>query len=577
MSLNILRKHASSLDALPDWMNEVDVHPVLKRIFLDRGISAPEQLVTHAQALASYHQLLGVDTAIERLVTALKKQQRIVIVGDFDADGATSTALCLLALTDMGAKNLDHVVPNRFEYGYGLTPQIVDVTHQLGAQLIITVDNGISCHAGVQHAKSLGIDVIVTDHHLPAETLPPADAIVNPNQPGCGFPSKSLAGVGVAFYLMAALRARLNDIGWFNDLGIAPPKMAQYLDLVAVGTVADVVTLDHNNRVLVYQGLQRIRAGQCRPGILALLEVAQRTPDLLTSTDLGFVIGPRLNAAGRLDDMSLGIACLLTGDKQHARSIAMELDRLNQERKQIEHSMQQDVLASLPDIDTSSESLTNGVVLFQEGFHAGVIGIVAGRIKDKVGRPTIIFAQENETELKGSARSISGVHIRDALALVDSQHPGLISKFGGHAMAAGLSIKKADLDTFSQAFNQALAQWQEQIQQVKAVYSDGELPSDCFSLQFAQQLKYACPWGQGFPEPLFDGHFTLVQQRIVGEKHLKLLVATPEGELVDAIAFNVDTSEWPNNSKQSAHLAYKLDVNEFRGKRSLQLLVEALL
>nr|WP_240615617.1 single-stranded-DNA-specific exonuclease RecJ [Alteromonas facilis] len=558
-------------------MNEVDVHPVLKRIFLDRGISAPEQLVTHAQALASYHQLLGVDTAIERLVTALKKQQRIVIVGDFDADGATSTALCLLALTDMGAKNLDHVVPNRFEYGYGLTPQIVDVTHQLGAQLIITVDNGISCHAGVQHAKSLGIDVIVTDHHLPAETLPPADAIVNPNQPGCGFPSKSLAGVGVAFYLMAALRARLNDIGWFNDLGIAPPKMAQYLDLVAVGTVADVVTLDHNNRVLVYQGLQRIRAGQCRPGILALLEVAQRTPDLLTSTDLGFVIGPRLNAAGRLDDMSLGIACLLTGDKQHARSIAMELDRLNQERKQIEHSMQQDVLASLPDIDTSSESLTNGVVLFQEGFHAGVIGIVAGRIKDKVGRPTIIFAQENETELKGSARSISGVHIRDALALVDSQHPGLISKFGGHAMAAGLSIKKADLDTFSQAFNQALAQWQEQIQQVKAVYSDGELPSDCFSLQFAQQLKYACPWGQGFPEPLFDGHFTLVQQRIVGEKHLKLLVATPEGELVDAIAFNVDTSEWPNNSKQSAHLAYKLDVNEFRGKRSLQLLVEALL
>ncbi|WP_100656304.1 single-stranded-DNA-specific exonuclease RecJ [Alteromonas flava] len=557
-------------------MQQLDYHPILKRIFLSRKVSSPEQLATGAAGLLSYTTLKGMDRAVELLATALEQQQAISIVGDFDADGATSTALCLLALTAMGAKHVDHVVPNRFEYGYGLTPQIVDVVHQRGGQVIVTVDNGIACHAGVAHAKALGMTVIVTDHHLPSETLPNADAIVNPNQPNCQFASKTLAGVGVAFYLMVALRAHLQQMQWFAQQQITAPNMAQYLDLVALGTVADVVTLDHNNRILVYQGLQRIRARQCRPGILALLDVAQRNASGLTSTDLGFVLGPRLNAAGRLDDMSMGIACLITDSLQHARSIAIELDRLNQERKQIEQSMQQDVLATIPALDTEEYHSSNGVVLYQADFHAGVIGIVAGRIKDKLHRPTIIFAEENDTQLKGSARSISGVHIRDVLALVDSRNPSLLIKYGGHAMAAGLSIAKADFEHFCQAFEDALSQWQSQIQQEQAIYSDGELPVDCFSLEFAEQLKHIIPWGQGFREPLFDGVFTLVQQRIVGEKHLKMVLKAENGDYLDAIAFNVDTARWPASEQTEVQLAYRLDVNEFRNKRNLQLLVEAL-
>ncbi|MDM7861815.1 single-stranded-DNA-specific exonuclease RecJ [Alteromonas sp. ASW11-36] len=576
MPVNIVRAEPSVASATLDQLKNSHWHPVLQRVFAQRGIQSLQELDCSVQQLANYNQLLGIDAAVVLLCNAISEDQKIVIVGDFDADGATSTALCLLALTEMGAKHVDHLVPNRFEFGYGLTPQIVDIAAEQGAQLIVTVDNGISCHAGVSHAKSLGIRVLVTDHHLPAEQLPEADAIVNPNQPGCLFPSKSLAGVGVAFYVLLALRAKLHELGWFTHRGQSAPNLANYLDLVAVGTVADVVPLDSNNRILVHQGIQRIRAGKCRPGILALLNTANRQKEQLTSTDLGFVLGPRLNAAGRLDDMSLGIACLLTHDHQHATNLAIELDRLNQERKQIEQSMQQDALAALEGIRINDEQLPHGLVVYQPTFHAGVVGIVAGRLKEKLHRPTIVFANDSETLLKGSARSISGVHIRDVFELVNSQNPGLIIKFGGHAMAAGLSIERDKLDQFQRAFETALEQWQDSILQSHCVVTDGELDDDCFNLEFAATVKHAAPWGQGFAEPVFDGHFALIKQRIVGEKHLKMVVADANGELLDAIAFNVDTDKWPNMAARSAHLAYKLDVNEFRGKRSLQLLVEAI-
>ena len=576
MPVNIVRAEPAVASSTLDEFKRSQWHPVLQRVFAQRGIQSLQELDCSVQQLANYNQLLGINKAVALLTEAITEDKKIIIVGDFDADGATSTALCLLALTEMGAKYVDHLVPNRFEFGYGLTPQIVDIAAQQDAELIVTVDNGISCHAGVSHAKAQGIRVLVTDHHLPAEQLPDADAIVNPNQPDCPFPSKSLAGVGVAFYLLLALRAALHKQDWFTQRGLPVPNLANYLDLVAVGTVADVVTLDSNNRILVYQGIQRIRAGKCRPGILALLNAANRQKEQLTSTDLGFVLGPRLNAAGRLDDMSLGIACLLTQDHQHATNLAIELDRLNKERKQIEQSMQQDALAALSEVSIAEEQLPKGLVVYHPTFHSGVVGIVAGRLKDKLHRPTIVFANDSETLLKGSARSISGVHIRDVLELVNSHNPGLVMKFGGHAMAAGLSVELANLSAFQRAFEAALEQWQDNILQSHCVISDGELDDDCFNLDFAATLKHAAPWGQGFAEPVFDGHFALIKQRIVGEKHLKLVVADRNGELFDAIAFNVDVEKWPNLAARSAHLAYRLDVNEFRGKRSLQLLVEAI-
>ncbi len=575
MPLNIVRSTQLNPEDFPDWIKPLDLHPVIKRLYLNRGINRAEEIDCGAAHLLNYQLLAGIEPAVALLVNAFSQQRKIIVVGDFDADGATSTALCLLALTEMGAYHVDHLVPNRFEYGYGLTPEIVDVAHQQGAQLIITVDNGISCHAGVAHAKALGMEVLITDHHLPAETLPDADAIVNPNQPECHFPSKMLAGVGVAFYLMVALRAKLKDTGWFEQRGIAQPNLASYLDLVALGTVADVVPLDRNNRILVHQGLQRIRAGKCRPGILAMLEVANKKPYQLNASDLGFVLGPRLNAAGRLDDMSLGIACLLANDSQHARSLAMELDRLNQERKHIEHSMQQEALAALESVQLEQQ-LPLGLVIYQADFHAGVIGIVAGRLKDKMHRPTVVFAEESDQVLKGSARSVKGIHIRDVLEAVNSKHPQLIIKFGGHAMAAGLSLQKHNLDAFNEAFNQQLAAFEQQITQTQQIQSDGELPGECLALTFAEELGKAGPWGQGFSEPIFDGHFFIRDQRIVGEKHLKMLLSDSSGNTVDAIAFNVDRDIWPKNTTNSVQMAYKLDVNEFRNQRSVQLIVEAL-
>lgn len=569
--MQIRRRFPVSVEHLPDSIN-----PTLKQIYATRGITSEQQLERSAKALLHYKDMSGVGDAVRILADALAQSKRIIIVGDFDADGATSTALSMLALGMMGCKNHDYLVPNRFNFGYGLSPQIVDVAHEQGAQVIMTVDNGIACFAGVERAKELGITVLITDHHLAAETLPIADAIVNPNQPNCSFMSKNLAGVGVAFYLMLALRAHLRGVDWFAQNDIDVPNLADLLDIVALGTVADVVPLDENNRILVHQGLLRIRSDKCRPGIQALIEVAGRDKRKMVASDLGFVIGPRLNAAGRLDDMSMGIECLLTDSDYKAKQIAVELDSLNRERREIEQSMQQEAVTALDSLQLSEQDMPHGLVLYQADFHQGVIGILAGRIKEKYFRPTIAFAHQDDEIIKGSARSIPGVHIRDLLEELSTRYPGLIIKFGGHAMAAGLSIEMAKLEEFKKRFTQLAQEHLAGKPLAGELISDGELPAQALTLEFSQLLKDAGPWGQGFPEPLFDGQFELVEQRIVGHKHLKMMLRMPTGKLVDAIAFNVDTQAWPNEQCKHVELAYKLDINEFRGRTSLQFLVEGL-
>ncbi|WJG10194.1 single-stranded-DNA-specific exonuclease RecJ [Aliiglaciecola sp. LCG003] len=551
-------------------------HPTLRQIFASRGVRSDAELDNRAKSLLHYDQLVGIDAATAVLTEALHNQKKIIIIGDFDADGATSTALTMLCLSQMGASGHSYLVPNRFDFGYGLSPEIVEVAHQQGAEVIVTVDNGIACFAGVLKAQKLGIQVVITDHHLAAETLPPAEAIVNPNQPGCGFLSKNLAGVGVAFYLMLALRSHLKSLDWFAQKGLPEPNLAAYLDIVALGTIADVVPLDRNNRVLVHQGLQRIRSGKCRVGISALIDVAGKSAKRLVATDLGFVLGPRLNAAGRLDDMSLGIECLLAEDPNLARRMAVELDSMNQERRNIQESMQQEALASLEGSTFNNSEGANGIVLYQADYHQGVIGIVAGKIKEKYNRPTIAFAHQDDALLKGSARSIQGVHIRDVLEEINSRYPGMIDKFGGHAMAAGLSLQAEKLSAFEQVFEQVCAETLKDMDVNGQVVTDGELAAEDFSLAFAQQLKDAGPWGQGFTEPLFDGEFEVLEQRLLGNKHLKMMVKHPSGVLIDAIAFNIDNQLWPNRKIKHIRLAYKLDINEFRGKTSLQLMVDEL-
>ncbi|GHE87006.1 single-stranded-DNA-specific exonuclease RecJ [Thalassotalea profundi] len=550
------------------------LHPVIKQIYASRGVSSDQELTLATNLLAPVGSMKGLEKACQVLFHALKNQQSIFIIGDFDADGATSTALMMIALSLFGCKNHQFLVPNRFEYGYGLTPEIVNIAANQGAQLLITVDSGISCHAGVEQAKALGLKVIVTDHHLAGKTLPPADAIVNPNQPDCAFTSKSIAGVGVAFYLCLAMRKYLREQEWFNQQGINEPNIAQLLDLVALGTVADVVSLDANNRILVEQGLKRIRAGVTRPGIQALIEVAGKKQQQLVASDFGFALGPRINAAGRLDDMAFGINCLLADNLMNARLMAQELDGLNKTRREIEQGMQQEAESVLKALNFTEDTLPSAIALFHQDWHQGVIGIVAGRLKEKYHRPTIVFAQsENGLELKGSARSILGLHIRDLLEHIDSQKPELIIKFGGHAMAAGLSINKAHFNEFQQAFTHYASLWLNEELLQGTIMSDGELPSEAMTLSFAQLIRDSGPWGQNFPEPTFDDTFTLMQQRIVGEKHLKIVVEK-EGQLYDGIAFNVDVSQWPNPQIQQVHLAYRLDINEFRDKQSLQLIVE---
>ncbi len=549
-----------------------DLHPLLRRLYAHRGVRQAGELERGAKNLHAFHSLSGIDKAAEILQQAIAADLCIMIVGDFDADGATSTALTALALRGMGGNNVKYLVPNRFDDGYGLSPDVVEQAAARGAQLILTVDNGISSHAGVSLAHEKGIAVVITDHHLPGETLPDADAIVNPNLPDCRFPSRSLAGVGVAFYLMLALRARLRDSGV-----TALPNLAELLDLVALGTVADVVPLDANNRILVWQGLSRIRAGKCRPGIRALLEIANRDARQLNASDLGFALGPRLNAAGRLDDMSVGVALLLSDDLAQARMLASELDALNQTRKEIERGMQAEALALCNALERESETLPLGIAMFHPEWHQGVVGILASRLKERFHRPVIAFAPSGDGMLKGSGRSVSGLHMRDALERLDTLHPGLMIKFGGHAMAAGLTLEEAKFDEFRQRFGGLVGEWLDKESLQGVIWSDGELMAQELTLPTAELLREAGPWGQAFPEPQFDGRFTLIQQRLVGERHLKVMLEPlGGGPLLDGIAFNVDTTLWPDNSVRQVELAYKLDINEFRGNRSVQLIIEHL-
>ncbi|WP_022940935.1 single-stranded-DNA-specific exonuclease RecJ [Psychromonas hadalis] len=567
-------KNRPHVDA--DFLN-LSCSPLLKQLYANRGIKNESELDNSTKTLLHAKQLKGIDVACELLYQALLCSRKIVVVGDFDADGATSTALSMLAFRALGFTNIDYLVPNRFDYGYGLTPETVDLAIAKGAQLIMTVDNGISSINGVAYAKKQGVQVLVTDHHLPAAQLPDADAIVNPNQHGCTFPSKNLAGVGVAFYLMLALRSYLAEKNYFASQPTQQaPNLASLLDIVALGTVADVVPLDANNRTLVQQGLARIRAGICRPGISALISVAKRNQAQLVASDLGFSLGPRLNAAGRLDEMSYGVELLLCDDPMQANIMANELDALNQSRREIEQGMQEEALQTLATLKFDEENMPHALCLFDAQWHQGVIGLVASRIKEKYYRPTFVFAQGNEGEIKASARSIPGIHIRDILDLVDKKIPDVILKFGGHAMAAGLSLKTGDFQLFSDTLNSVLSEQVDESILTNVLLSDGQLTGQQLSLEQAQELREAGPWGQAFPAPLFDGEFTILQQRLVGEKHLKMVLEY-EGKSIDAIAFNVDLKTWPNPMVKKVFCAYRLDVNEFRGNRTVQLLVELLI
>jgi single-stranded-DNA-specific exonuclease len=569
MLKKIIKRRPQDLESLHH-----DLHPLIQRIYRARGITSAAELDRGLENLLPYHDLLGINQAVELLAEAVIQQQRILIVGDFDADGATSTAVAIRALKNFGVKEVSYLVPNRFSFGYGLTPELVQVAKEFKPDIIVTVDNGISNHAGVTAAKEAGIKVVITDHHLPAEILPSADAIVNPNQVGDIFASKSIAGVGVIFYVMLALRRFLSERKWFQQYNIPEPNMSKLLDIVALGTVADVVSLDQNNRIMIHQGLRRIRAGQCVPGITALLEISGRNQARVMAADLGFAVAPRLNAAGRLDDMSLGIECLLCDDPIRVREMVQLLNQLNEERRVIEQDMQEQAFTALKKISLEAD-LPFGVCLFDESWHQGVIGILAGRIKEQVHRPVIAFALANETELKGSARSIPGLHIRDVLADVATRYPDLINKFGGHAMAAGLTLALSSFKKFSEVFNEVVAEKLAHMDLQAALMSDGELNPEELSLPMAEILREAGPWGQAFPEPLFDGVFEILEQRLVGGRHLKMTLNNMD-QTVDAIAFNIDINQWPNYRCKKINIAYRMDVNEYRGKRNVQLIVEHL-
>ncbi len=567
-SVELRRREVQADASLPDHLP-----PLLRRLYLQRGIQDAAELERGAKHLLPWQTLGGIEQAVTLLHQMLESGRRIVVVGDFDADGATSTALTVLALRSLGG-NVDYLVPNRFEDGYGLSPEVVEQARARGAEMILTVDNGISSHAGVDTAHQHGIPVLVTDHHLPGDTLPAAEAIVNPNLNDSEFPSRSLAGVGVAFYLMLALRAHLRQKNWFSN-GRAEPNLAELLDLVALGTVADVVPLDANNRILVWQGLSRIRAGKCRAGIRALLEIANRDARQLAASDLGFAVGPRLNAAGRLDDMSVGVALLLTEDIAQARMLANELDALNQTRKEIEQGMKSEALALCDALERQHTDLPLGLAFYHPEWHQGVVGILASRLKERFHRPVIAFAPAGDGTLKGSGRSIAGLHLRDALERLDTLYPGMMIKFGGHAMAAGLSLETEKYDLFRERFAALIDEWLDGEALQGVIWSDGELHAQEFSLHTAEMLREAGPWGQAFPEPVFDGQFKLLQQKLVGERHLKVMIEPlGGGPLLDGIAFNVDTTLWPDTSVRQVKLAYKLDINEYRGNRSVQLIID---
>lgn len=551
------------------------LHPVLRDVLLARGVRRAEEFDLGLARMAPPTALSGVDAAAGLLAEAVTGDRRILIVGDFDADGATGTALAVRALRVMGAARVNFRVPNRFEFGYGLSVGLVETLATDPPDLLVTVDSGICCNAGVARATELGIEVIVTDHHLPGEALPPAAAIVNPNLPGDEFPSKALAGVGVVFYLMGALRARLRDAGWFGR-GRPEPKLADHLDLVALGTVADLVPLDRNNRVLVAQGTERIRAGVAGPGVLALLRAGGRDYRHATAADLGFAAAPRLNAAGRLEDMSVGIRCLMTDDAEEARALAETLDELNRQRKELQADMQETATAQVDAIlETLGDELPFSLCLYDPSWHQGIVGLVASRVKDAAHRPVVAFAPESEgaDTLKGSARSVKGLHIRDVLAHVDAGHPGLIGAFGGHAMAAGLSLAAADLERFRDAFEASARQFlDDQAPRAERV-TDGELSAAELNLDFARELHALGPWGQRFPEPVFEGSFEVVDQRVVGGAHLKMRLRPLDGhEPIDAIAFRTLPEDL--GGKRRARFLYRLDVNHFRGEASVQLVID---
>ena len=561
-------------DAAADLLQ--NMHPVIRRVLLARGVSENAELSLELQNMLLPDDLGGVEKAARVLADAVTQDQQILVVGDFDADGATGTALAMLSLRAMGCRNIDFRVPNRFEFGYGLTVPLVDTLADNPPDLLVTVDSGISCVAGVARATELGCRVVVTDHHLPGESLPAADAIVNPNCQGDAFPSKAMAGVGVMFYLLSVVRRELRARNWFS-VSRPEPNLARFLDLVALGTVADLVPLDHNNRVLVRQGLERIRRGMTRPGLMALLRLGKRDYRFANASDLGFAVGPRLNAAGRLEDMGTGIRCLLSDDPSEAAGLAGQLDQLNQQRRGMQDQMQQEALDQVEDLLAALEQqeLPPALCLFEESWHQGIVGLVASRIKDAVHRPVFAFAPEaaGSSLLKGSARSVKGLHIRDVLAYVDSHSPGLMKAFGGHAMAAGLSLDRENLEVFESRLTEAVRVVLDGAELTAEVLTDGELAADELTLGTAELIENSGPWGQRFPEPLFDGTFNVLESRVVGGSHLKMIVrSTQGGEELDAIAFRRLPEDLPQSG--IVRLLYRLGVNRWRGNASCQLMVE---
>jgi single-stranded-DNA-specific exonuclease len=547
-----------------------NLETLMRRLYANRG--APHGAGGLAELLAT-SQLAGMDAAAELLADHIQAGGTLLIVGDFDADGATGTAVGVLGLRGLGATDVEYLTPSRFEHGYGLSPAVVDAAAERRPALLITVDNGIASLAGVARAREHGIPVLITDHHLPAAELPAAAAIVNPNQPGCSFPSKHLAGVGVMFYVLVATRAVLRRRGWFHA-GRSEPNLAELLDLVALGTVADVVTLDPNNRILVDQGLRRIRAGRCRHGVRALLEIAGVRVERATARDLGFAAGPRLNAAGRLEDMGIGIECLIADDPVRAMQLARRLHALNSERRDIEAQMRDQAETLVERLVKTADAgpLPAGLCLFGEDWHQGVIGIVAARLRERHHRPVIVFADAGDGSLRGSARSVEGLHVRDCIDAVDKRHPGLIERFGGHAMAAGLTLPRDALEVFRDAFAAEVCRALGDTPVERELLSDGELPGALMNLPTAEALRLAGPWGKGFAEPLFDGLFEIVGARVVKDQHLKLRARAPGGMPLEAIGFGL--AEHKSVLGQQARLAYRLDVNDYRGLRAPQLLLE---
>ena len=565
------RETGSVSNTLPETL-----HPVIRRILLARDITDEESLDLKLARLQPPTALSGISQAADILADAVVSGQRILIVGDFDADGATGTAVAVRALEMMGAANVDFRVPNRFEFGYGLSLGLVETLSANPPDVLVTVDSGISSNEGVERAREMGCKVVVTDHHLPGNELPDADAIVNPNCPGDRFPSKALAGVGVVFYLMSVVRSALRERNWFT-LPRNEPNLARLLDLVALGTVADLVSLDDNNRILVRQGMERIRQGLCSPGLLALLRLGKRDFRYLNAADLAFAVAPRLNAAGRLEDMSVGIRCLLTDDREEAMDLATQLDDLNHDRKARQEKMQGEALDQLKVLMSSLQGaeLPAGLCLYDEAWHQGIVGLVASRIKDAVHRPVLAFAPESDGSdvLKGSARSVSGLHIRDVLARIDALHPKMMMAFGGHAMAAGLTLSVNQLESFKQALNESVGFFLQGKTLKNEILTDGELSPDDINMAFAEQLRDLGPWGQHFPEPLFEGRFVVEEKRIVGGAHLKMLLRPVGGHgRIDAIAFGRLPEHLPDSD--TAAFVYKLDINHFRGQKTCQLMVE---